>query len=167
MDTVQEIDPSEWQTCLFSSASIGLTFHPTRVMTSYTTSCWRRLRRLVALRWNETHWGAFELPAVFLFSHLCSSLYCSISCCYIHFLLIFFVVVFQGQIQNKTRVSRVCIQNNKVLNHLISSQFMEQISVSFHLFSFFFLLLNPLDSQLNWFCATESWTLQVAISCHW
>lgn len=35
-----------------------------------------------------------------------------------------------------------------------------------HFFGLFFLL-NPLDSQLNWFCATESWTLQVAISCHW
>lgn len=58
-----------------------------------------------------------------------------------------FVVVFQGQIQNKTWVSRVCIQNNKVLNHLISSQFMKQVSVSFN---FFFLSW--------WIRLTRSWT---------
>lgn len=71
-----------------------------------------------------------------------------------HFFVV--VVVFQGQIQNKTWVSRVCIQNNKVLNHLISSQFIKQVSVSFNFFFFFF------------FFPVESASLAVElILCYW
>lgn len=72
-----------------------------------------------AVEWDGAlHQGAFELPAVFLFSHLYSSLYCSISCCY----LLFFVCFFQRRkSREKTWVSRVCIHQNKVLNHLIYS----------------------------------------------
>lgn len=103
-DSSQSALPSP--TCLVSSALIGLTFRPMRAMTSCTTSCWQRLRRLVALRWNETHWGVFELPAVFLFSHLYSSLYCSISCCYLYFCTIFLFVYFWGFFKEESQNKR-------------------------------------------------------------
>lgn len=54
----------EWKNHIISElfvsppASIGLTFRPTRVMTSSTTSCWQRLRRPAASQWNEeTRWS--------------------------------------------------------------------------------------------------------------
>lgn len=39
---------------LFLPALIGSTFHPTRAMTSCTTSCWQPLKRPVALPWSES-----------------------------------------------------------------------------------------------------------------
>lgn len=151
----QRIDSSEYafhsRICLVSAALIGSTFHPMRVMTSCTTSCWRRLRRLVALRWNETHWGAFELPAVFLFSHLYSSLYCSISCCYLHFCNHFFICFLEEKVKIKD-MSEQSLHSEK--QGAQSSHFQSGneagFGLTFNSFYFLFLFFFLINLTCNW-----------------